>query len=130
MDEIRPYPHSPELDQLAESVTHQLQQAGIPSSLNGSDGAGGATVEVDVEEEGPGGVYVSWKTSKHLRDNVWALIQQGESSSPLLQHYGVVNRAMRGAILEILLSSGFTASTTDDSDLSPFTVYVALSSTH
>ncbi|MFJ6709108.1 MULTISPECIES: hypothetical protein [unclassified Streptomyces] len=129
MDEIRPYPRPPELDQLAESITRQLQDAGIPSSLNGGDGAGGATVEVDVDEDGPGGVHVSWKTSKHLRDNVWALIQQGESSSPLVQHYGVVNSAMRDAILEILLSSGFSASTSDDSDLSPFTVYVELPST-
>ena len=129
MDEIRPYPRPPELDQLAESITQHLQDAGIPSSLNGGEETGGATVEVDVEEEGPGGVCVSWRTSKRLRHHVWAIIQEGQSTSPTLEHYGVVNGAMRDAILAILLSAGFNASATDDSDLSPFTVYVALPST-
>jgi hypothetical protein len=112
------------LNAIADGVGVELHLAGIPVRRNGEEGAiPGAEIEVDTGDDAGGGVYVTWQPSSELLIAVGRLVQEGQNSAPLIEHFGAINHSMQTAVISILESASYEVEAADD-DMRPFAVRV------
>jgi hypothetical protein len=110
-----------ERNETARRVRHELQAAGLPAHIDGSepDLPGGAEVSVDNGSDNLGGVTVEWVPTLANDPSL-------RSDSGLMRgkQAGLIARHMNTAIIEILKIAGMEAGENED-DLNPLTVRVA-----
>lgn len=114
------------LRDLADRVLAILTAAGIPASENpGQDG--GAVITVDTGADEAGGVYVAWQFPRVQHDELLSYLQAGLQSDAAVEYSFEVWRAMREAIMAIILNAaGLAAARSEDhNDVAPLQVLVS-----
>ncbi|WP_416972387.1 hypothetical protein [Streptomyces sp. 4F14] len=110
--------------ELADQACTELRRAGLPVFLYDSrvEERAGAVVYVDRGADVVCGVSVGWSCDPDMIQAAADSLQRGDSAASISRYPGVVAMHMRGALIGILTSAGFTA--VADDDLNPDHVQV------
>jgi hypothetical protein len=109
---------------LAGEALEVLRSAGLPQSIETEEGtSAGVTAEVDLGDDEVGGVYLTWRPDGRLVDEAALAVLHGRRDDPVISRSADFRAAMRGAILSILVSSGFRVEESPD-DVNPLAVRV------
>jgi hypothetical protein len=102
-----------------------LIAVGIPAfDTQSLSSTGGARFEVDAGDDAAGGIYVSWRFSRDLEEELGRYYLRKDFTHPTLKYSGQVRRTMRDAILAVLTAAGFSAQPSKD-DMRPLAISIS-----
>jgi hypothetical protein len=81
---------------LADRARVVLVSAGIPAfDISSPDPRGGAEIDVDTGDDEAGGVYITWRVSRGLTEEISNYVLGHEHSHPRVQYSGQIHLAIR-----------------------------------
>lgn len=103
------------MEDLAQAAGRALLRAGLPAAVVTEDTqTSGVNIFVDTATDEMGGVFAKWRASESLISAATTALGTGRTDDPVIRHVGSVVLSMCDAILQILVSAGFTARVADD----------------
>ena len=101
--------------EIAGDVYVALKYAGIPAYLMTEPlGPAGAEVEVDEANDEAGGVFINWRASPDLLQEVAEKTQSGQANAREVKLAESISRHRRDVMVQILKEFGFSVVPFDD----------------
>ena len=101
--------------EIASDACVVLKYAGIPAYLmTEPSGPAGAEVEVDEANDEAGGVFVNWRASPDLQQEVAEKAKSGQADAREVKLAESISRHVRDVMIQIIKEFGFSVIPFDD----------------